>query len=92
MKNYQEHLQQQWQLTESLAKPDTDETDSSWWTAILSQSSWATWYFHSVIYSVSNDAENYFGASVLNACLLKSAAALNYSHVGKFVVQGKYCF
>lgn len=53
------------------------------------QCSRATRHFHSVIYSVSNDAENYFiTAPVLNACLLKSAAVLNCSHNGEFVVAG----
>lgn len=49
-----------------------------------------TQHFHSVIYSDSNDAENYFiRAPVLNDCWLKRAAALNYSHDRKFVVAGE---
>lgn len=54
---------------------------------------WVIQHFHSVIYSVSNDAENYFiRAPMLNACLLKSAADLNCSHDVKFEVPGKYLF
>lgn len=46
--------------------------------------------FHSLTYSDSNDAENYFiRAPVLNDCLLKRAAVLNYSPDRKFVVAGE---
>lgn len=69
MRNYQKHLKQQWQLTETLAKLERDEADSSWWAAVVTQSSWVTWHFHSVIYSVSNEAENYFIRAPCVKCL-----------------------
>lgn len=89
MRCNKEHLKQRRQLSKSLVKPERDETDGSWWTAVLTHSSWALWHFHLLIYSISNDAENYFiRVPMLNACLLKSTTVLNYSPHGNVEVSG----